>query len=249
MFKKHIIFQILYIIVGPLRSASLKRFVFYKVPPSDKHSLLWLASWHSALWLAKHHKPSRRCYAPFHNRQPQLSKLKTINNVLSFTISSSLRGEQSRVTDTVTKLVCVCKQAIIKTISDGVYTPLWCDPVSLSHTHTQAVIKTISDGVYTPLWCDPVSLFLTHTQAVIKAISDGLYTPLWCDPVSLSHTHTQAVIKTISDGLYTPLWCDPVSLFLTHTQAVIKTISDGLYTPLWCDPVALSLTHTHTSHD
>ncbi len=34
-----------------VRSASLKRLVFYKVPPSDKHSLLWLASWHSALWL------------------------------------------------------------------------------------------------------------------------------------------------------------------------------------------------------
>ncbi len=52
----------------------------------------------------------------------------------------------SRVTDTVMKLVCVCKQAVIKTISDGLYTPLWCDPVSLSlslslshtraHTHT-----------------------------------------------------------------------------------------------------------------
>ncbi len=51
MLKKHIIFQILYIIVGPLCPASLKRFVFYKVPPSDKHSLLWLANWHSG-----HHK-------------------------------------------------------------------------------------------------------------------------------------------------------------------------------------------------
>ncbi len=48
MFKKHFIFQILYIIVGPLSSASLKHFVFYKAPPSDKHSLLWLANWHSA---------------------------------------------------------------------------------------------------------------------------------------------------------------------------------------------------------
>ncbi len=48
MFKKHIIFQILYIIVGPLCPASLKRFVFYK----DKRSLLSLANWHSALWLA-----------------------------------------------------------------------------------------------------------------------------------------------------------------------------------------------------
>ncbi len=56
MFKKHIIFQILYIIVGTLCPASLKRVIFYKVHPSDKHSLLWLASWHSALWLAEHHK-------------------------------------------------------------------------------------------------------------------------------------------------------------------------------------------------
>ncbi len=29
---------------------------FYKVPPSNKRSLLWLANWHSALWLAEHHK-------------------------------------------------------------------------------------------------------------------------------------------------------------------------------------------------
>ncbi len=56
MFKKHIIFQILYIIVGPLCPASLKRFIFYKVPPSDKHSLLWLANWPRALWLAEHRK-------------------------------------------------------------------------------------------------------------------------------------------------------------------------------------------------
>ncbi len=54
--QKHIIFQILYIIVGPLWPASLKRLVFYKVPPSNKHNLLGLASWHSALWLAEHHK-------------------------------------------------------------------------------------------------------------------------------------------------------------------------------------------------
>ncbi len=56
MFKKHIIFQILYIIVGPLCPASLKRAVFSKAPPSDMRSLLWLANWHSALWLAPHRK-------------------------------------------------------------------------------------------------------------------------------------------------------------------------------------------------
>ncbi len=34
-------------------------------------------------------------------------------------------------------LVCICStQAVIKTISDGVYTPLWSDPVPLTHTHT-----------------------------------------------------------------------------------------------------------------
>ncbi len=57
MFKKQF-FQILYIIVGPLCPASLKRVVFYKVPPSNKRSLLWLANWHSALWLAEHRKHS-----------------------------------------------------------------------------------------------------------------------------------------------------------------------------------------------
>ncbi len=58
--KKNIAFQILYIIVRPLCPASLKRFVFNKVPPSesDKHSLLWLAI---ALWLAEHHK-QRKIY-------------------------------------------------------------------------------------------------------------------------------------------------------------------------------------------
>ncbi len=68
LLKKDIIFQILYIIVGPLCPASHKRFIFYKVPPSDKSSLLWLANWDSALWLAEHHK-RQKCNAPFHNRK------------------------------------------------------------------------------------------------------------------------------------------------------------------------------------
>ncbi len=42
-------------------------FVFYKAPPSDKRSLLWLANWPSALWLAEHPKPRRKYNAPFHN--------------------------------------------------------------------------------------------------------------------------------------------------------------------------------------
>ncbi len=89
------------------------------------------------------------CNAPFHNRFKL--KVKTVNNVLSFTISSSPKREHSRVTDTVMMLVCVCKQAAI---SGGLYTPLWRDPLSLSLSliHTQAADV---------LWCDPVSLSLS----------------------------------------------------------------------------------------
>ncbi len=65
MLKKHIIFQILYIIVGPLCPASLKHIFFYKVPLSDKHSLLWLSNCPSALWLAEHHKHSLEMKRPF----------------------------------------------------------------------------------------------------------------------------------------------------------------------------------------
>ncbi len=49
-------FQIMYIIVGYLCPTSLTRFLFFKAPPSDKHSLLYMANWHSALWLAEHRK-------------------------------------------------------------------------------------------------------------------------------------------------------------------------------------------------
>ncbi len=74
MLKKHVIFQILYIIVVPLCPASLKRLVFYKAPSSNNHSVLWLANWPSAVWLAEHHKQHRKCNAPFHNHKLQLSK-------------------------------------------------------------------------------------------------------------------------------------------------------------------------------
>ncbi len=45
---------------------------FYKVPPSDKHSLLWLANWHSALWLGRTPQATSEMYAPFHNRRAEL---------------------------------------------------------------------------------------------------------------------------------------------------------------------------------
>ncbi len=121
MFKKHIIFQILYIIVGLLCSASLKHIVFYKAPPSDKHSLLWLASWPRELRLAKHHKHASEMWCqnlyPLPKSQASAFKInvKTVNNVFSFTITSSPKEEQSFVTDTVMMLRCICStQAVFK---------------------------------------------------------------------------------------------------------------------------------------
>ncbi len=70
--------------------------------------------------LTPHHKLCRKCNAPFYNRELQLS----VNKALSSAISSSPKGEQSHVADTVMKLVCVCTQAVVKTISDGLYAQL-----------------------------------------------------------------------------------------------------------------------------
>ncbi len=62
---------------------------------------------------------------------------------VSFTISSKPEGEQSRVTDTVMILVCICStQAVVKTISDGLYSSavMWpCSP----HTHKRCVTANL----------------------------------------------------------------------------------------------------------
>ncbi len=71
----------------------------------------------------------------------------------------SSRGEQSCVTDTVMKLVCVYKQAVIKTFSDGLYTPLWCDPVSLSLSISLSLLSSLSLSLLLSL-----SLSLTQTS-------------------------------------------------------------------------------------
>ncbi len=80
--------------------------------------------------------------------QARVGNVTSLSIIASFSfqvsfISSSPKGEQSRVTDTVMiMLVSICStQTAVKTISDGLYTPLWCDPVplthTLSHTHTK----------------------------------------------------------------------------------------------------------------
>ncbi len=143
-------FSILYVNVGPLCPASLKSLVFYKAPPSDSAVCSdWPADPVHCDWMNTT-STSRKCNAPFHNRELQLSKLKTVNNVLSFTISSSPRGEQSCVTDTVMMLVCVCKQAAVV---------MWpCLPLS----HTRA--RTRRCAVTLPL---PLTHSLTHSHTLL----------------------------------------------------------------------------------
>ncbi len=175
IFKKHITFQILYIIVGPLCPTSLKRFVFYKVPPSNKRSLLWLANWPRALWLAEHHKPRRKCNVPLHNRELQLSKLKTVNNVLSFTISSSPKEEQSRVTDSDDARMCL-------------QTSCGCVTMSPSLTHASTHAGTHA-GTHARTHARTRTHTHTHTHTRLCAVTLSL-------SLSLSHTHTHTTRKT-----------------------------------------------------
>ncbi len=81
-------------------------------------------------------------------------KVKTVNDVLSFTISSSPRGEQSHLTDTVMMLVCVCKQVVI-TKADRLYTLLWCDPVSLSLSLSHSLSSHCDVDMWGRVWMSP----------------------------------------------------------------------------------------------
>ncbi len=88
--------------------------------------------------------------------------------------------EQSRVTDTEIKLVCV----VCSTQADS--TVMWpclslSLSLSLSHSHTQRI--TLHCAVMWPC----LSPSLTHTTHTHNAL---LYTALWCDHVSLSLSHT-----------------------------------------------------------
>ncbi len=146
MFKKHIfniryfnifnIFQMLYIIVGPLSNAlfSTKSLLPTSTVCSDWPTDPEHCDWPNTTSM------SRKCSSPYLNFFRALAlplpfkiNVKTVNNVFSFTISSSPRGEQSRVTDTVMKLVCFCKQAAI----------VWpCLPFSRTQAHTHTHTHT-----------------------------------------------------------------------------------------------------------
>ncbi len=128
---------LLYIIYVLLYARLSQTLRFLQVPPSDQHSLLWLANWHSALWLAEHHKPRRKCNAPFLIASFSFQNIiKTVNNVLVLPSVQPERGN-SHMTDTLMMLLCVCNKPWLRLISDTLYhcglSLLSLSPLSLSH--------------------------------------------------------------------------------------------------------------------
>ncbi len=76
MFKKHIIFQILYIIVGPLCPASIKRFVFFtrkSLLPTNAVCSDWPTDPEHCDW-PKTTSRVGNVTPPYHNHALQLSK-------------------------------------------------------------------------------------------------------------------------------------------------------------------------------
>ncbi len=122
----------------------------------------------------------RKCNAPFHNRQLQLSKvnIKTVNNGLSFTISSSPRVQQSCLTDTVMKLVYVYKQAAIKKADLRKLKAVMWPCFSLSHTHTH---KSRNSTLLKGQW-QVLKLITKHISSHWFR-SARLSEPIWNDPV------------------------------------------------------------------
>ncbi len=153
MFKKHIIFQILYIIVGLLCPTSLKRFVFYKAPPSDKSSLLWLASWH--------------CIVIGRTPQACVGYVIPLTIIASFSFQSkykelvsTVRATDSRVRHSDDAHVFAVHKTRLRQL-----TPLWCEPVSLYFSLSLSISLSLSFSLSLSL-----SLSLSHTHTHTEGV-------------------------------------------------------------------------------
>ncbi len=147
---------------GPLCPASLQMLCFLQSPSFNKHSSDW-ATWPRTLWW-----PNVGNVTPLSIIACSAFKIKvkTVNNVLSFTISSS--RERNRVAWQTQWWCCMC-----------VHTSHGCEvnvSPSLTHTHTRDAA----------LW-PSLSLFSLYTQA---------HTHTRCCDVTLSLTHTNTTRKT-----------------------------------------------------
>ncbi len=127
LFKKYI-FQKRYI-VCPLCPASLKRFIFYKVPPSDERQSALIGQLTQCFVIGRTPQARVGNVTPLSIILAFKIKLKTVNDVLRFLISSSRKGNRVAWWSSY---VFAHKPRLCD------HLPLshtrFCDPLSLSHT-------------------------------------------------------------------------------------------------------------------
>ncbi len=107
MFKKHIIFSdtVHYCSSSMPRLSQTHRFL--QSPTFRQAQSALIGQLTQCIVIGRTSSAHRKCNAPYHNRASAFKvTIKTVNNVVSFTISSSPKGEQSHVT--VMMLVCIC---------------------------------------------------------------------------------------------------------------------------------------------
>ncbi len=106
--------------------------------------------------------------------QARVGNVRTLNIIASFSfqvsfISSSPKEEQSHVTDTVMMLVCICStQSVVKTISEGLYFPLWCDPLPHTHTHTLTHMTLYVQNAFEQSIANTWTNIKTYVQPLIQ---------------------------------------------------------------------------------
>ncbi len=133
--KLYIIFQILYIIVGPpLSNTSFSTKPLLPTSTTDLIGQLTIGRIPQA-------RVGNVTFFPQSRASAFKVNIKTVNNVLSFSISSSLKGEQSRVTQWRSSYVYAHKTWLRQLTN--VMWPCLSLPLSLTHTHTHTTCYSI----------------------------------------------------------------------------------------------------------
>ncbi len=138
MFKKHIIFSSTVHYCRSSMSRLSKTLSFLQSPSFRQAQSALIGQLTQCIVIGRTPQAASKCNTPFHNQELQLPKLKLI---MSLVLPSDQAREGNRVT-WQTQWWCSYVFAH-KTISDALYTLLWCDrpslSLSLSHTHTWGV--------------------------------------------------------------------------------------------------------------
>ncbi len=101
-------------------------------------------------------------------------------------INSSPRGEQSRVTDTVMMLVCICTQSAIKTADSTVMWPC----LSLSHIHTQDTQNFTFKQSIANTWTNNKTYSQSLIQKLQIVIAKSEFTPFYFKEIDFVHSQT-----------------------------------------------------------